>query len=315
MAKYRHALPQLDGGLFLTDGGIETDLIFNDGFDLPHFAAFTLLNDEAGRKGLKNYFSRYASIAASNGTGFILESPTWRASADWASKLGYSEDAMADANRKSIEMLLEIREQYETSHSPMVISGCLGPRGDGYDPATVMEIREAESYHAPQVRVFSETEADLVTAITMTNISEAVGITRAAQKVKIPAVISFTVETDGCLPTGETLQDAIETVDEATDSGPAYFMVNCAHPTHFEHMLASGESWVKRLRGLRANASRQSHVELNEAPHLDDGDPVELGEQYCAIRRRLGHVNVLGGCCGTDHRHITEIYRACRDAA
>ncbi|MBA3563821.1 MAG: homocysteine S-methyltransferase family protein [Gammaproteobacteria bacterium] len=315
MAKYRHALPQLNGGLFLTDGGIETDLIFNDGFDLPHFAAFTLLNNEAGRKGLKNYFSRYASIAASNDTGFILESPTWRASADWGSKLGYSEDAMADANRKSIEMLLEIREQYETSRSPMVISGCLGPRGDGYDLATVMEIREAERYHAPQVRVFSETEADFVTAITMTNIPEAVGITRTAQKVKMPAVISFTVETDGRLPTGETLQDAIETVDEATDSGPAYFMVNCAHPTHFEHMLASGKSWVKRLRGLRANASRQSHAELNEAPHLDDGDPVELGEQYCAIRRHLGHVNVLGGCCGTDHRHITEIYRACRDAA
>ncbi|MGH8496785.1 MAG: homocysteine S-methyltransferase family protein [Gammaproteobacteria bacterium] len=314
-AKYRDRLPQLDGGLFLTDGGIETDLIFNDGFELPHFAAFTLLGNESGRKGLQEYFSRYASIARSNGTGFILESPTWRANPDWAGKLGYSDEALANANRQAIGLLVDIREQFEADRSPMVISGCVGPRGDGYDPGTVMSRGEAERYHAAQINVFADTEADFVTAITMTNAPEAIGITRAAQSANIPVVIAFTVETDGRLPTGETLKDAIESIDAATDAGPAYFMVNCAHPTHFEHVLESGTSWVKRLRGLRANASRRSHAELNDAPDLDDGDPEELGAQYCAIRRGFGNINVLGGCCGTDHRHVAEIYRACRDTA
>ena len=313
MGRYRCMLPQLDGGLFLMDGGIETTLIFHDGFELPHFAAFDLLKDAKGRGALRRYFDAYVSIAAKQGAGFILESATWRASSDWGRKLDYSRDALAHANRQAIAMLEDIRHQYENETSKMVISGCIGPRGDGYDPRDMMSEFEAEWYHREQVQTFADTAADMVTGLTMTNIPEAVGLVRAARKAGLPVVVSFTVETDGCLPTGESLGEAITAVDAATDHGPAYYMINCAHPTHFDHALTFGEPWLKRIRGLRANASTKSHAELDEAEELDDGCPRELGTQYRDLRRRLPWLNVVGGCCGTDHRHIAAISNSCRD--
>lgn len=229
----------------------------------------------------------------------------------WGEKLGYTPAELDQANREAIAMLLDLRRELETPRSPMVISGCLGPRGDGYDPSQVMSQTEAERYHARQVRVFAEAGADLVAAITMTNTHEAIGIAQAARAEGLPVVISFTVETDGRLPTGESLKDAIEAVDAATERTPAYDMINCAHPTHFADALGPGD-WGLRIRGVRANASRRSHAELNEAPDLDAGDPVGLGAQYRDLRRRFPHLNVLGGCCGTDHRHIAQICGACR---
>lgn len=315
MAKYRSRLPQLSDALFLTDGGIETTLIFHDGFELPYFAAFDLLNHEKGREALRAYYVRYASLARDQGLGFIFESPTWRASADWGAKLGYSPERIADINRSSIRMLLELRREFETERSSMVISGCIGPRGDGYDPGRMMNPDEAEAYHALQVRTFAESEADMVTAITMTYAEEAIGLTRAAVAAGMPVAVSFTTETDGRLPSGQSLGEAIEAVDAATDGAPVYYMINCAHPTHFDAVLAAGEGWVKRIRGLRANASKRSHKELDEAPDLDAGDPVELGRQYSLLRQRLRQLTVLGGCCGTDHRHVQQIALACMAAA
>jgi homocysteine S-methyltransferase len=191
------------------------------------------------------------------------------------------------------------------------ISGCVGPRGDGYDPGVVMSAEEARDYHAEQVRTFAASAADLVTAITMTNVPEAIGVTRAAQAAGMPVVISFTLETDGRLPTGDSLMEAIERVDAATGQGPAYYMINCAHPSHFGGSLCAGGPWVRRLRGVRANASTRSHAELDEAGELDDGNPQELGAQYRSLMRRLPHLVVLGGCCGTDQRHIAAIASAC----
>jgi S-methylmethionine-dependent homocysteine/selenocysteine methylase len=307
MAKYRSKLPQLADKLFLSDGGIETSLVFLDGIDLPYFAAFDLLKSEKGRESLRKYYTPYLELAKSRGVGFILESPTWRASSDWGEKLGYSVDGMADVNREAIGLMVKLRNSYETERSPMVISGCIGPRGDGYDPGKIMSPEEAERYHSFQARVFSDTEADMVCAITMTNVNEAVGLTRAAASAAMPVAISFTVETDGRLPTGQPLKEAIEQVDGATAGAPAYFMINCAHPTHFESVLKTGERWMNRIRGVRANASRRSHAELDNATELDAGNPVELANEYLALRRLLPKLNVLGGCCGTDHRHLTEI--------
>lgn len=311
MGKYSRNLPQLNGDLFLTDGGIETTLIFHDGFELPEFAAFDLFKHDAGREALRKYFSTYVAIARNHEVGFILESATWRASPDWGEKLGYSSEALADINRKAIELLTELRNEYENEKTPIVISGCIGPRGDGYNPAFRMTEHEAQRYHTTQIGAFSETDADMVTAITMTYVEEAIGLTRAAELAGMPVVISFTVETDGRLPTGQTLRDAIEQVDASTNCTPAYYMINCAHPTHFQDALADGKQWLQRIRGIRANASTKSHAELDEAEELDDGNPVELGSQYSRLRGRLGNLNVLGGCCGTDDRHIEEICKAC----
>lgn len=311
IGKYRHNLPQRDGKLFLTDGGIETTLIFLEGLELPHFAAFDLLRDRAGWDVLRKYYERYLSIAAANRVGFVLESATWRASADWGEKLGYSREALQQANRDSIALMVGLMKKHESRSTPIVISGCLGPRGDGYDPGNVMNIEEAQNYHAEQVSVFADTEADMVSAITMTNTNEAIGLTRAAMAANMPVAISFTVETDGNLPTGQSLPEAIDAVDAATGHAPVYYMINCAHPTHFESVLAKGGAWRDRIGGLRANASTKSHTELNDSTELDSGNPRELGAQYRTLRRYLPNLTVLGGCCGTDHRHVEEICTAC----
>jgi homocysteine S-methyltransferase len=313
--KYRHRLPQLDGSLYLTDGGLETTLIFHEGWDLPIFQAFTLLDSEPGRASLRAYFDRYVPLAIKQGMGFVLESPTWRANPDWAAKLGHGREALARLNRAAIDLLREVRDAHETERTPMVISGCIGPRGDGYDPGKIMSAEEAQAYHAWQVGVLKDAGVDLVSAFTMNNVNEALGIARAAQAASIPCVISFTVETDGRLPTGDRLADAIEAVDAATGQAPAYYMINCAHPTHFDQVLERGAAWMMRLRGLRANSSRRSHAELDNATELDRGDPTELGGQYAHLLRRFPHINVLGGCCGTDHRHVERISRACRSGA
>jgi S-methylmethionine-dependent homocysteine/selenocysteine methylase len=310
MAKYRKNLPQLNGDRYLTDGGLETTLIFHGGIDLPEFAAFDLLKNDDGRKRLYRYYSTYAAIASKHELGFILESATWRASSEWGKKLGYSKEDLVDMNHRAIELLQDIRTEYENGKSKMVISGCIGSQGDGYNPNGMISEEQAERYHTEQIETFNETQADFVSALTITNTAEAIGLTRAAKSADMPVVISFTVETDGKLPSGQTLKEAIKTVDRETDNTPAYYMVNCAHPTHFEDTLVPGESWVKRIRGIRANASTKSHAELDEAEELDAGNPLELGRQYRELTDRFHHLNILGGCCGTDHRHVEEICKA-----
>ena len=311
MNKYRNSLPQLDNRLYLTDGGIETTLIFHEGLELPDFAAFHLLQTEDGEKALQKYFRTYAEIAKRFETGLILESATWRASKDWGTRLGYTAESLAEFNHRAIQILVELRNEYENEGLPVVISGCLGPRGDGYVPGNIMTVQEAEDYHRDQIETFASTAADMVCAITMNYVEEAIGITRAAKRANIPVAISFTVETDGNLPTGQSLKSAIKQVDEATSGYPAYYMINCAHPTHFERVVAEGGKWLERIRGVRANASHRSHAELNEAPDLDGGNPVELGKQYAELTKHLSRLNVMGGCCGTDHRHVEQIAEAC----
>jgi S-methylmethionine-dependent homocysteine/selenocysteine methylase len=303
---YRDRLPQLDGGLFVTDGGLETTLIFHRGLELPAFAAFDLLKDDAGTEELRRYYAPYAAFAQERGLGLVLESPTWRANPDWAEQIGYSRDELDRLNRKAISLMEELRAEY-ASNAPIVISGCVGPHGDGYSPATMLTPDEAQAYHSAQIATFADTAADLVTAITMTYAEEATGVTRAAAEHGIPVVISFTLETDGRLPSGQGLGGAIQQVDDETDRGPAYYMINCAHPTHFEAVLEPEAPWVQRIGGVRANASTKSHAELDEATELDEGDPADLGERYAALRSKLPRVNVLGGCCGTDHRHVQSI--------
>jgi S-methylmethionine-dependent homocysteine/selenocysteine methylase len=314
MASYRDALPQLHGDLFLTDGGIETSLIFHHGLDLPAFAAFVLLDDEAGTEELRRYYAPYVELAREQGVGFVLESPTWRASPRWGAELGYTNEQLDVLNRKAIALMEELREG-AGAESSFVISGCIGPQDDGYDPATKLSAAEAREYHSTQIATFADTAADLVTAVTMTYVEEAIGIAEAAGAAGIPAVISFTVETDGRLPSGQALAEAIQQVDAETDPGPAYFMVNCAHPVHFEPVLDATEPWAARIRGLRANASMKSHAELDEAEELDTGDPADLGARHAALRDKLPRLNVLGGCCGTDDRHVREICRAWRAGA
>jgi S-methylmethionine-dependent homocysteine/selenocysteine methylase len=308
MMSNRARLPQLSGETFITDGGMETTLIFNEGIALPDFASFILLEDPTGVDVLRAYYTSYLEIAAQHGVGIVLDTPTWRANPDWGDRLGYSAAELADVDRRGVALLEGLRAT-AAGVTHVIISGCIGPRGDGYRVDNEMTADEARRYHEPQVATFADTAADLVSALTLTYAAEAVGVARAAQNAGIPSVISFTVETDGRLPSGQSLREAIEEVDDQTQGAVAYFMINCAHPTHFAHVLEDGD-WRARIRGLRANASEKSHAELDEAEELDSGDPAALARHYRELQTLLPSLTVVGGCCGTDHRHVAEICTA-----
>ena len=307
-------LPQMSGDrLFVTDGGMETTLIFDRGLDLPCFASFDLLRTEAGRDEIRAYFDPYLAVAREHQVGLILESPTWRASPDWGARLGYSEAELAAANRDGVALVEEIRNSVLDDATPIVINAAVGPRGDGYQAGETMSPAAAEHYHAIQIDTLAQTRAEMLTAWTMTNADEAIGIVRASCSTEMPVVISFTVETDGRLPSGQSLADAIERVDAETDAAAQYFMINCAHPTHFADAFDVPGPWRERVLGLRANASAKSHAELDESEQLDSGDPADLAARYLELRERLPQLVVFGGCCGSDHHHTAAICRALAD--
>ena len=300
-------LPQLENTMCITDGGMETDLMFHHQLDLPEFAAYDLLRHQKGYETLVNYYTSYAELAQRYKLGLILETPTWRANADWGDKIGDSPQALEQFNLQSVTLIEGIREECGDEDTPIVISGCLGPRGDGYTPSQMMTIAEAQDYHATQIATFAKSNADMVAAITLNYVEEAIGITLAAQKYGLPVCISFTVETDGKLPTGDSLEQAIQSVDQATDEGPAYYMINCAHPTHFSHLFHTQDRWLNRVKGLRGNASCLSHAELNDSATLDEGNPTQFGWELSGLKSISPQLTVLGGCCGTDLRHIEQI--------
>jgi homocysteine S-methyltransferase len=302
----------MNGDLFLTDGGIETTLIFHYGLELAHFAAFDLFRSPEGEAALLKYFRSYAALARKHQTGLVLETATWRASADWADRLDCSATELAHINRRSVTLLEEVRAEHESPSTPIVISGCVGPRGDGYVPGERMSAQDARQYHAMQIECLVDADVDSIAAITMNYVEEALGIARASCAAGVPVVISFTVETDGRLPAGQSIGDAISQVDDATSGYPLYYMINCAHTSHFTSTLDDDNAWRQRIRGLRANASSMSHAQLNDAPELDAGDPEALGRDYAALKRgKLPNLNVMGGCCGTDDRHVDQMALAC----
>ena len=289
---------------YLSDGGLETFMIFDKGHDLPCFSAAALLDTAEGRQDLRDYFERYIAIARKTGRGFVLDAPTWRAGAAWAGALGQTLKDVLETNTRAVAFVRAIRERHEDEACPILINGLVGPAGDAYAPDSEVSAEEALLIHAPQIHALGKAGVDLISAMTLTHAAEAVGIARAAKEIDVPVVISFTLETDGRLPSGQTLADAIEEVDQATDSAPIYYMINCAHPDHFRDTLEAGAGWAQRIGGVRSNASRMSHAELDEAEVLDDGDPVELGRLSGDLTKWLPNLRVIGGCCGTDHRHV-----------
>jgi homocysteine S-methyltransferase len=296
----------MTGDLLITDGGMETTLVHHEGIELPEFAAFPLLDRPDGRAALARYYAPYIDVARAHGARFQLDTPTWRANRDWGERLGYDGAALDRVNRDAVAFARELAAA--SADVEVRVSGLVGPRGDGYVVGERMSAGEAQAYHAEHIG--SLAGADVISALTLTYVDEAVGIVRAAADAGLPAIVSFTVETDGRLPDQTALGEAVEAVDAATGGAPEAFMVNCAHPTHFDAALEGG--WTERIRGVRANASRLSHAELDEAEELDAIDPAELAARYLELRERLPAMSILGGCCGTDARHVAAIVSAWR---
>ncbi|WP_457190683.1 homocysteine S-methyltransferase family protein [Nocardioides sp. P5_E3] len=299
-------LPETARG-WVTDGGLETDLIFHRGLDLPDFASFPLLDDPAGREVLADYYRAYAVVAARAAAGLLLETPTWRANGDWGARLGYDAEALARVNRDAVEHLRALAEEVSREVDDVLVVGAVGPRGDGYLAGDLDADRYAD-YHRAQLAAFQDAGADLATAYTLTTVAEATGIVRAAADVGLPVAISFTVETDGRLPDGTDLGTAVEQLDAATDAGAAHLLVNCAHPDHVRPGLDADAAWTGRIAGLRVNSSRLSHAELDEAEELDEGDLPDLAATTRALVDVLPAVRIVGGCCGTDARHIAAMW-------
>lgn len=304
----RHKLPQMSGRNMTCGGGFETWLEHVDGIKLRHFCAFELLDQAHGRSCLSDYHRKLVEAAVANGFGVINEGLHYRASRDWGELLGYSREALEEINIRGIEFYRDFAREYDSPETPMIVGGVVGPRGDAYAIRTSLSAAEAEDYHSEQIRAFRRAGIDLVTAMTLSSVEEAIGIARAATAEQLPVVISFMLRIGGRLPGGETLAEAISSIDTATNKAPAYYMVNCTHPAEFEPALATTD-WTRRFGGFLPNAVAMDAHSLCGAGHLLDGDPVQLGEQVGDLARRLPHVYVWGGCCGTDARHIGEITR------
>jgi S-methylmethionine-dependent homocysteine/selenocysteine methylase len=307
MGAINHSSPVFKQKHYLSDGGLETALIFHKGIPLNHFAAFELLRNEEGKKALEEYYNPYLSLAEKYGLGFVMESPTWRGSCDWGVKLGYTHDELFALNKQSIKFIREVAGPFSQSLPHIIISGNIGPRGDGYKADIQMTAEQAKVYHLEQVKAFALADADMVTALTITYSDEAIGIVHAARSFNLPVVISFTVGTDGKLPGGELLQQAIDRTDKATNHYAEHYMINCAHPQHFLPTLHTNGEWKRRICGIRANASLRSHAELDGSDTLDTGDKCLLADGYTQLFHLLPSLKVIGGCCGTDNSHMDEI--------
>ena len=240
-------------------------------------------------------------VAAETGLGCIIDTLTWMANRDRAEPLGYDSNRLATLNRKAVDLMCDLRE--EAIRNDVLVALCIGPSRDAYAKLEPMTVEAARAYHAIQIRSVADAGIDLVNAYTFNQLEEAAGAVLAAKDCDVPIAVSFVVETDGCLDDGTRLEEAIDQVDALTDEAAAYFMVNCAHPDHFSHVLTDHP----RLKGIAVNASRCSHAELDDATELDDGDPEELGAEVARLVRKHPKLSIVGGCCGSDFRHMREM--------
>ncbi|HEY5738403.1 MAG TPA: homocysteine S-methyltransferase family protein [Gammaproteobacteria bacterium] len=301
--------PRLDNKFYLTEAGVETEVMYKWGLELPEFAMFPLLDDPEADEVIRNMYRRYFEVAAEHQTGLLLNGHDYRASPDWAAKLGYDADGLRQMQHRVIRFLDEMRAEYADRVSDVYIAACLGPRGDAYGTGGEITADEAEEYHTVQLQNLEGTGADMAVAATFNNIPEAIGVIRAANNLGIPLGVSLTLTPEGRLRSGPSLREAVETIDEATGGVAAWFGTNCSHPLEFEAALAEQGQWLERLRYIRPNAARMDKIALCSLGHLEDGDPLELGGQIGEVARRLPRADILGGCCGTDERHLAEIAR------
>jgi S-methylmethionine-dependent homocysteine/selenocysteine methylase len=304
--KYRNDLPQLRGVDLSTSGGMETWLQYAEGFPLRHFCAFEWLRDPKAKARLREFHRSAIEAVQEHGFGMIAEGIHYRASGDWGDLTGYSRQDLAKINAEGVDLYHELAREYDRPDTPVVVGGCIGPRGDAYEQGHQITADEAQEYHAEQMATLKDAGVDLITAATLSFTDEAIGIARAAQGLDVPVVLSFYVAGNGKIMGERSVPETMAEIDAATGGYPKYYMLNCAHPNEFAPALENSAG-LDRLGGFMPNASAKDKISLCRLGHLEDGDPVELGQQMGDVARRFPHVHVFGGCCGTDARHLGEI--------
>ncbi|WP_328858470.1 homocysteine S-methyltransferase family protein [Williamsia herbipolensis] len=296
------------GLTYLTEGGPETEISYEHGFDLPHFVMFGLLDDDRAVAVLRGMYERYLDVAVRHGFGVLMAGVDYRASPDWAALLGFSSRQLADLQLRAIDFLREVAEPRRAEVPALLYAGVVGPRFDAYDPARQITAVESQAYHSEQIATLARAGVDLVQTLTLSSIPEAVGVCRAAARAGLPVSVSFTLDnTTHRLSSGPSLRDAVETVDlETGPDRPAFYGVNCSHPLEFIPAVEPG-GWFRRVRSLRPNAALLDKIELSSLGHLERGNPTQLGELMGDLAKRHPHIDIWGGCCGTWDTHLEEI--------
>ena len=297
---------QKEGCFYLTESGTETEIMYKYGFELPHFAMFPLLDNPDAVSTMREIFRSYLEVVAKHGMCALMGGLDYRASPDWGELLGYSPQGLAEANHQSIDFLREIAKEYSSDIPEILIQGLIGPRGDAYERNETITEDEAEDYHSVQLETLKEADVDLALAITFNNIPESIGVARAAAKIGVPLGISLSLDSTSKLNSGPSLAEAIDTIEAETNRSPEFYSINCSHPVEYEPAIEPGD-WIHRVRGVRPNASKMEKIALCQIGHLEDGDPVELGELCGDLARRYPHMDIWGGCCGTWNTHLDEI--------
>lgn len=294
--------------IIITDGGLETTLIYKYNIELPYFSCINLLKTDSGRNIIYNCLLNYVNISEKYNVNIIIETPTWRCSKKWSKLLNCENSDIEKINREAVNIVKSIKK----NNKKIIISGNIGPIDDGYVISNKLTIEELKEYHSEQIYILANENVDIISAFTINYVEEAIGITLVCKDINIPLVISFTLNIDGKLPSGMTLEDSIKYIDKYTNYYPMYYMINCAHPKHFISLFKDNNSdWIKRIKGIRSNASDKSHEELNNSKKLDIGNIVELSNYCKNIRKENKHINIFGGCCGTDENHVEEILIKC----
>jgi homocysteine S-methyltransferase len=300
--------PQSDDLIYLTEGGFETELMYLHGFELPCFAAFHLLDSTKGYQAVRDLYARVCDVAAAESTGLLLGWLNYRASPDWGAKLGLSPEALRAATLRSIAMLADLRKSYAGQVPHFAISDAIGPRGDAYGTGGAITEAEAEDYHSVQLETLKHSDVDVIWAATQNNVPEVIGMARAARALGLEIAVAWSLNAESRLSSGPTLAEAITRTDAAVPGVVAWHSLTCSHPLEFTPALTPGP-WTDRLRCIRPNAAAMDKIALCKLGHLEDGDPVELGRQMGDVARRYPAMDIWGGCCGTDHRHLSEIVR------
>lgn len=284
----------------IADGGIETTLMDRLGQELREFAAFELLATAEGREALRTYYGEYVDLAAQQQRPLVLDTPTWRANADWGDRLGYDLEDLDAINADAVALVRQVIEDAETEGVTVEVNGCVGPRyDDHYASQDNMTAEESESYYGVQVRALAAAGADRITLVTTMSVAEGIGVVRAAVAERIPVAVSFVVGDDGRLASGDSVAEAIAQIDAATDAVALGYLVNCAHPSEVEQGLAAcaDDAYLNRIIGFRLNAAKEHEPESPERPE-------NFAELQAGLKRYARNATVFGGCCGTDVQHI-----------
>lgn len=300
--------PRREGQFYLTEGGVETELMYKWGIELPHFATFPLFENPEAMAAIRGIFHRYLDIAAKYRLPALVSGLDYRASPDWGAILGYSRKALAEATLQSVDFTRELVQEYASDIPQGFVIGTLGPRGDAYQLNRTITEDEAEDYHGVQLETLKQADVDIAWAMTFNNTAEAIGAARAAGKIGLPFAVSLSLDSTSKLKSGPSFAEAVETIEAKTNGSPVFYFLNCSHPVEFEPALTPGD-WIERVRGFRPNASKMEKVALCKLGHLEEGDPVELGQLVGDVVRRYPHMDIWGGCCGTGEVHLEEMVK------